>query len=167
MKRKTLLNLRLGDCHVARSFAALSSQWVSMLLVALPLLLTACDFSLAGDITPPPDAMISSTVPCAFVPRAAAMTSAPRLASSCAIARPIPRDAPVTTTTRSLNWLMGRFRTARSGGQRRAQPCPRDAQGRRCGRTWHPARPSAPIPRARSPGRPRRQPLLPRPRAVA
>jgi hypothetical protein len=47
----------------------------------------------------PPAAKISSTVPCALPPRAAAITIAPRRASSSAIARPMPRDAPVTTAT--------------------------------------------------------------------
>src|SRR5215216_5813154 len=42
---------------------------------------------------------MSDTVDAAFSPRAAATTCAPRNASITATARPIPRDAPVTTAT--------------------------------------------------------------------
>ena len=49
----------------------------------------------------PPAAVISSATGRAFSPRAAATTVAPCFASVCAIARPMPRDAPVTSATRS------------------------------------------------------------------
>src|SRR5262245_28987204 len=48
----------------------------------------------------PPAAVISSTVFAAFCARAAATTVAPCCASLNAMARPIPRDAPVTSATR-------------------------------------------------------------------
>ena len=44
----------------------------------------------------PPAERISAAVPAALSPRAAPMTTAPRAASVSAIARPMPRDAPVT-----------------------------------------------------------------------
>src|ERR1051325_5052354 len=47
----------------------------------------------------PPPAWISETVPAAFSPRAAATMCAPREASSVAMPRPMPRDAPVLTAT--------------------------------------------------------------------
>ena len=51
----------------------------------------------------PPAARISSTTGAAWSSRAAANTTAPRAASCRAIARPIPRDAPVTRATRPSN----------------------------------------------------------------
>ena len=44
----------------------------------------------------PPDAAIAAAVASALVPRATQITVAPPAASRSAIARPIPRDAPVT-----------------------------------------------------------------------
>src|SRR5438309_3163450 len=50
----------------------------------------------------PPAPAIAATVAAALSPRAAATTIAPCAASLVAIARPIPRDAPVTSATRPV-----------------------------------------------------------------
>src|SRR5687767_12716468 len=47
----------------------------------------------------PPDAVIAAAVASALVPRATHTTAAPPPARRSAIARPIPRDAPVTIAT--------------------------------------------------------------------
>src|SRR5262245_25082352 len=55
--------------------------------------------SIATASARPPAAVISATAAAAFSPRAAAITVAPLRASAPAMARPIPRDAPVTRAT--------------------------------------------------------------------
>src|SRR5438045_1419932 len=73
----------------------------------------------------PPAAVISSTVAAAFRSRAAATTVAPCAASFAAIARPMPRDAPVTSATRpdrsiiSFTVTRTAYRLPIAGDQRR------------------------------------------------
>src|SRR5688572_23428281 len=55
--------------------------------------------SAACAVALPPDAVIAAAVASALVPRATQTTVAPPAARRSAIARPIPRDAPVTIAT--------------------------------------------------------------------
>ena len=57
--------------------------------------------SQAWKLARPPSATISPAVSCSFSSlRPISTTWAPRLASSCAVQRPMPEPPPVTTTTR-------------------------------------------------------------------
>src|SRR5687768_8754145 len=77
-----------------------------------------------------------STVANALEPRAAAITVAPPDASEMAMARPIPREAPVTRATRPVNINMTVclvHHKRRSFSQRVAQSRDHAAFGQTCG----------------------------------